>query len=825
MKHNDAELVRQTLAGNQDAFSELVRRYQGLVFGLAYSLVGNVQDAEDLAQDAFLSAYTNLNQLREHQKFGSWLRQITANFCRAYQQRHSYEAKGVQLFDSTLSSSFARQVAQIAAPEPLPDEIVEQNERQARIRQVVDSLSENNRLAVVLFYMHDFSLREISHFLEISISAVKARLHKARKQLKERLLIMVENEFETIKPKEEFTNRVMLAMRGRVISKGDGSPIADAKVILDHQTHTFTDASGNYRIELESGQATSRTLWIQAKGYPTYLQRFHTHAEATQVVLDAALDAEATASVSGRLVNEDGEPIKGALTWIGGGAYGTLHERLMTDDNGYVRYDGLLPSTGRYSLSTKPSGYLRKDTGFTVYKPGHIKLGDIVLTKGKTISGRVMNPQGEPVSGAFVHASGYPQIGHVSDAEAQTDADGKYIVRGVKGAEDGAAYVIVLSKSYGMAVQRVNFGDADKLDGVDFQLEEGEKIAGIVTDDKGNPMKGLRVEVYSMNYQDSYYLGFRERLASQTDAKGRFCIEGLPKTAQKLSTQIYDANRDRFEHRPVEIEAGMTDIRCILKHSGYIAGKVIDAETEQPIPKFTIQHGYPKADSLEEIRRVNMYPSEHRTPKTVELHNAWVRWGDFRRATTYASADGEFAMSKFPANAKRCLLVTADGYVATEVGPVEATRQPDVSQLTIRMQRGKRIRGIVTDSQSGELIQGVWVTYFSSRQPYALDGELLPHRIPTLDRTLPQGGETVCTNEHGKYEITTAQACDNYLVVNAPGHISGTLYSSGPNNITYRLTHPLEYVPIVVGPVEVAGDDIFLPISFNLKKKSDSEVE
>ena len=220
-----------------------------------------------------------------------------------------------------------------------------------------------------------------------------------------------------------------------------------------------------------------------------------------------------------------------------------------------------------------------------------------------------------------------------------------------------------------------------------------------------------------------------------------------------------------------------------------------------------------------------MYNSEYKAPKNVELHNAWVRWDEFRRATTYASTDGKFTISQLPQNEKRCLFVTADGYVATEAGPIIATREPSLSQLTIRLQRGKRIRGIVTYSESGEPIQGAWVTYFNWTQPYTVDGEILPHHIPTEERTLPLGGETVCTNENGEYEITTAKACDNYLVVNSPSYISGISYSSGPNRMTYRLTHPLEYVPMIVGPVKITGNELFLPISFKLEKNSDSKAE
>ena len=146
MRQDDVVLVRQTLAGNKDAFGELVRRYQGLICGLAYHFVGNLTDAEDLAQDSFIRAYENLKQLKEPSKFGMWLRQITANLCRTWQERRSYHAKGVQLFDPVPGSQEMQRIAQIVAQGPLPDEVVERKELQEMVRQAIDSLSENNRL-------------------------------------------------------------------------------------------------------------------------------------------------------------------------------------------------------------------------------------------------------------------------------------------------------------------------------------------------------------------------------------------------------------------------------------------------------------------------------------------------------------------------------------------------------------------------------------------------------------------------------------------------------------------------------------------------------
>jgi len=84
VKEPDGTLISRILEGDSGAYDILVRKYQGAVFGLAYHLVGNREDAEDLAQEAFLQAYLHLNQLKERDKFASWLRQITANLCRMW---------------------------------------------------------------------------------------------------------------------------------------------------------------------------------------------------------------------------------------------------------------------------------------------------------------------------------------------------------------------------------------------------------------------------------------------------------------------------------------------------------------------------------------------------------------------------------------------------------------------------------------------------------------------------------------------------------------------------------------------------------------------
>jgi RNA polymerase sigma-70 factor (ECF subfamily) len=80
----DEELVSRSQKGDTQAFGQLIEKYQAAIHGLAFQLVQNVEDAYDIAQDAFIKAYTNLHQLREPHKFLSWLRQIVTNECKMF---------------------------------------------------------------------------------------------------------------------------------------------------------------------------------------------------------------------------------------------------------------------------------------------------------------------------------------------------------------------------------------------------------------------------------------------------------------------------------------------------------------------------------------------------------------------------------------------------------------------------------------------------------------------------------------------------------------------------------------------------------------------
>ncbi len=226
----DAEIIRQVRAGETEAYSQLVRRYQNIVYGLAYHHVRAFEDARDIAQEAFLQAYINLDRLREPEKFGPWLRQITVNECRAWRRRRRPEEtlEGI--------AGAIDQTQQIA--------------NRLFVQQALESLSEPSRLTVTLFYFHSFSLNEIAEFLSEPVTTIKSRLRNARARLQKEMQSMVEETFKQEALPEDFAERVIQIIEAA--RKGD---LAKIQQLLSEEPTLATATDTNKSTALHSAAA------------------------------------------------------------------------------------------------------------------------------------------------------------------------------------------------------------------------------------------------------------------------------------------------------------------------------------------------------------------------------------------------------------------------------------------------------------------------------------------------------------------------------------------------------------------------------------------
>lgn len=180
MQFEDAELVRRCLSGDSDAYGTLVERYQGAVYATAFYYAGRHGAAEDIAQDALLAGYRSLPKLKDPEKFGPWLKQVTTRSAANWLRRHGGRlAAETQLpYKRTLSIEDAHEG---------PRGSIERRERLEQVQKAIDSLPERYRLPVVLRYLQELTYQEISDYTGESLAEIRGILHRASRQLRELL--------------------------------------------------------------------------------------------------------------------------------------------------------------------------------------------------------------------------------------------------------------------------------------------------------------------------------------------------------------------------------------------------------------------------------------------------------------------------------------------------------------------------------------------------------------------------------------------------------------------------------------------------------------
>lgn len=182
---DDRDLVRRSRAGDLDAYDTLVRRYQGRIYGLVYHMTSNKEDAEDLVQDVFLTAFRNLHRFKERAAFYTWIYRIgvnrTLNFLKKRKRRQA-----VSLNDT--DAGVERDEAyKLLASRETPFRGVSLSELGAKLNKALQTLSEKHRAVVVLHDVQGLSGDTVANMLGCSQGTVRSRLFYARRQLQNEL--------------------------------------------------------------------------------------------------------------------------------------------------------------------------------------------------------------------------------------------------------------------------------------------------------------------------------------------------------------------------------------------------------------------------------------------------------------------------------------------------------------------------------------------------------------------------------------------------------------------------------------------------------------
>ncbi|WP_223596262.1 RNA polymerase sigma factor SigW [Neobacillus bataviensis] len=176
--------IKQVIKGDQDAFGEIVEIYKNSVYQLCFRMLGNKHEAEDVAQEAFIRAYVNIKSFNQDLKFSTWLFRIATNLCidRMRKKKPDY-----YLDAEVVGTEGLTMYSQIPSNTPLPEKELESLELQETVQKEILKLPEKYRSAIVLKYVEELSLNEISEILDLPLGTVKTRIHRGREALRQQL--------------------------------------------------------------------------------------------------------------------------------------------------------------------------------------------------------------------------------------------------------------------------------------------------------------------------------------------------------------------------------------------------------------------------------------------------------------------------------------------------------------------------------------------------------------------------------------------------------------------------------------------------------------
>ena len=184
-QEDERALIERTLAGETAAFDQLVRRHQQVVFAVAMRMLGDADEAQDTAQDAFVRAYRALGTFRREAKLSTWLVSITMNLCR---NRRRWWARRRRVIAASLDEPMrpGEESAghEVPDPAPSPSAAAERRDQGRIVTSALQQLREGDRTVIVLRDLQGHSYEEIAAMLRCRVGTVKSRLNRARWQLR-----------------------------------------------------------------------------------------------------------------------------------------------------------------------------------------------------------------------------------------------------------------------------------------------------------------------------------------------------------------------------------------------------------------------------------------------------------------------------------------------------------------------------------------------------------------------------------------------------------------------------------------------------------------
>jgi RNA polymerase sigma factor (sigma-70 family) len=261
--HPNIELVRKSSYGDREAFAELVRTYSNFIYGVAFGIVNDFHAAQDIAQETFVKAWFNIEKLKDHNKFGSWIVSIAKRIC----------------FDQVRKRKISEEPLVEAYEIPngvtLEDYVIKRADAQL-VRKALAGLDEKYRTTTFLYYISGFNAREISKLLEVPVATIEARLRRSKIMLKTELIPLIEDVAQSQKLGEEFVNKVKAriknALQVRLVSDLEKAKAYYENVLgfsIDGWGHTEREGVGFILQQAENPEDVRPNAKPRLSEYPT----------------------------------------------------------------------------------------------------------------------------------------------------------------------------------------------------------------------------------------------------------------------------------------------------------------------------------------------------------------------------------------------------------------------------------------------------------------------------------------------------------------------------------------------------------------------------
>jgi len=545
---DDRGLVAAACAGDASAFGELVARHYRMVYGAALASVGRRDAAEDLAQEAFLSAWVNRSKLRTPGAFPMWIRAIARNLATSWLRSNLTRARLVERYLQQDEPS----------PNPAPERLGAA-ETHAEVAEALQALPPTLRETLVLYYLEEQSVADTARALGISPNAVKVRLYQGRRRLRAHLEAQVERGLVAQEaPQPEQARKRILAG----LAVGPALPELAARVsgrtlplLAGHVWHAGVAGLGPALLggavmsakSVAVGVGIVVALFIAAwVGAP--VQRGAADAPATE---NEANDAQAPAA-------EDAASESAA-------ALETFSERKPAAAP--VAQEDAAPAV---VLAAAPSGTTEPDPPV-----------------GPTsVAGTVTDPSGGPLAGADVFLmpedlmtqlnADMGEATPLARFRSATDARGGYAFEAVP--TDQGLCVVACAEGHRPGYKGFRLEAGERVEGLDLALEPGLVLEGLVTDDRDQPVPGAVVRAWGLAWNSPDGGGTVRGAtlgATVTDAEGRFALGFEREGSTNIDVAAGDKGRANFQDIAVREDDPVT---LVLPRPAGLFGRVTHAD-------------------------------------------------------------------------------------------------------------------------------------------------------------------------------------------------------------------------------------------------------